>query len=48
MRPAGLPWGPLRVIWGPYAALHTHRGRSHNSLFGPLSRLLYLALPGRS
>ena len=36
--------GALRFIWGPYAALSRHRGRSHTYLFGPTIRLLYLAL----
>lgn len=35
-------WGPLRVLWRPYARLFRHRGLSHNLLFGPLSRILYL------
>ena len=35
-------WGPLRVLWRPYARLFRHRGLSHNLLFGPLSRIAYL------
>ena len=37
-------WGFLRVYWIPYAKLFRHRGLSHNPLFGPLSRLVYLAI----
>lgn len=37
-------WGPLGLLWLPYRLLHPHRGLSHTYLYGPLSRLLYLAL----
>jgi uncharacterized metal-binding protein len=37
-------WGPLRLLWRPYARLFRHRGLSHNLLFGPLSRILYLGV----
>ena len=37
-------WGVLRVLWRPYAALFHHRGLSHNPIFGPLTRVAYLAL----
>lgn len=39
-------WSLLRFLWAPYRALHKHRGRSHTYLYGPLSRLAYLALLG--
>lgn len=35
-------WGPLGILWRPYAALFRHRGASHHLILGPLSRLLYL------
>lgn len=38
-------WGPLNALWGPYRLLFPHRSASHSWLVGPLSRLLYLALP---
>jgi uncharacterized metal-binding protein len=38
-------WGPLRVLWAPYAWAFDHRGLSHSWITGPLSRLLYLGLP---
>ena len=34
-------WGPLRVLWWPYAAIFKHRQISHHLLFGPLSRIVY-------
>ncbi|MEW5825794.1 MAG: DUF2227 family putative metal-binding protein [Candidatus Bipolaricaulota bacterium] len=37
-------WGPLAFLWRPYAAWFRHRGLSHHPLWGPLSRLGYLAL----
>ena len=37
-------WGPLRFIWGPYAALSRHRGMSHTYLLGPSIRIAYLAV----
>lgn len=37
-------WGPLSFIWGPYARAFKHRGASHSLLFGPLTRLAYLAI----
>lgn len=37
-------WGGLRWLWFPYAWLFRHRGLSHSLLFGPLTRLCYLAL----
>jgi uncharacterized metal-binding protein len=36
-------WGVFRVFWIPYAAVFSHRGVSHNPLFGPLSRIVYLS-----
>jgi len=36
-------WGPLKGLWTPYAYLFRHRGLSHSPIFGPLTRLLYLA-----
>jgi len=35
-------WGPLRVLWIPYAAAFRHRRLSHNPLLGPTTRLAYL------
>lgn len=35
-------WGPLRVLWVPYAFLFRHRGISHSLFLGPLTRLAYL------
>ena len=35
-------WGPLRLLWAPYARLFRHRGLSHSLFWGPLTRLLYL------
>jgi len=37
-------WGPLGFIWGPYARAFKHRGASHSLVFGPLTRLAYLAI----
>jgi len=37
-------WGAFRILWGPYWRLSRHRGRSHTYLFGPFSRLAYLAV----
>jgi len=37
-------WGILRLLWEPYRLLHPHRGHSHTYIYGPLSRLAYLAL----
>lgn len=39
-------WGALAVFWRPYAWLFRHRGLSHHLVWGPLSRLLYLAALG--
>lgn len=36
-------WGILRLFWLPYAHIFKHRGLSHSVLFGPLTRVLYLA-----
>ena len=38
-------WGPLKLLWAPYAWMHSHRGVSHSWLVGPGVRLLYLGLP---
>ncbi len=35
-------WGPLRVLWWPYAALFRHRRLSHHWFFGPLTRVGYV------
>ena len=35
-------WGPLRVLWIPYAAAFRHRRLSHHPLLGPTTRLAYL------
>jgi uncharacterized metal-binding protein len=37
-------WGPLRIVWMPYACLFRHRRMSHRPLLGPLSRIAYLAV----
>lgn len=37
-------WGALGILWLPYARLFRHRGLSHHWLWGPLSRVGYLAL----
>ena len=37
-------WGVLRVLWKPYSYFFHHRGMSHNSLLGPISRVIYLGL----
>lgn len=39
-------WRGARFLWRPYALLFRHRGISHSLVFGPLTRLLYLALIG--
>lgn len=36
-------WGPLRLLWAPYAWLFRHRGLSHSLFWGPATRLLYLS-----
>ncbi len=35
-------WGPLRVLWWPYAAVFRHRKLSHHWFFGPLTRVGYV------
>jgi uncharacterized metal-binding protein len=35
-------WGPLRVLWWPYAVVFRHRRLSHHWLFGPLTRVCYV------
>ena len=37
-------WGLLRWIWFPYAWIFRHRQMSHHPLWGPLSRILYIAI----
>lgn len=37
-------WGVLSFIWWPYVRIFKHRGVSHSLLFGPLTRLGYLAV----
>ena len=37
-------WGPLRLLWWPYAKIFRHRGISHSILFGPLTRVVYLGI----
>ncbi len=40
-------WGLLRFIWKPYQSLGGHRSfasQSHDSLFGPVLRLIYVGL----
>jgi uncharacterized metal-binding protein len=37
-------WGWLSFLWWPYAKVFRHRGVSHHVLWGPLTRLGYLAL----
>lgn len=39
-------WGPLRLLWAPYAWLFRHRGLSHSLLLGPLTRIFYLGVIG--
>ena len=39
-------WGPMRLLWAPYALLFRHRGLSHSLFWGPLTRLLYLGVLG--
>jgi uncharacterized metal-binding protein len=36
-------WGPLRWLWIPYAAAFRHRRISHHALFGPITRVGYVA-----
>lgn len=35
-------WGPLRILWLPYARAFRHRGLSHSIVWGPLTRVGYL------
>ncbi|MDD5265264.1 MAG: DUF2227 family putative metal-binding protein [Candidatus Bipolaricaulis sp.] len=35
-------WGPLRVLWWPYATVFRHRKLSHHWFFGPLTRVGYI------
>jgi uncharacterized metal-binding protein len=35
-------WGPLRILWMPYAYAFSHRGISHGYVIGPLTRVGYL------
>ncbi|MGB2983957.1 MAG: DUF2227 family putative metal-binding protein [Candidatus Bipolaricaulia bacterium] len=37
-------WGIARWIWIPYAFVFRHRGLSHHPIFGPMTRIAYLAL----
>jgi uncharacterized metal-binding protein len=37
-------WGPLRWLWMPYAAAFRHRRISHHPLFGPITRIAYVAV----
>jgi uncharacterized metal-binding protein len=37
-------WGWLSFLWWPYAKIFRHRGVSHHVIWGPLTRLGYLAL----
>ncbi len=37
-------WGWLSFLWWPYAKVFRHRGVSHHVIWGPLTRLGYLAL----
>jgi len=39
-------WGPVAWIWAPYAAAFRHRRISHHPLFGPITRIGYLAAIG--
>ena len=39
-------WGRLRWVWKPYALLFRHRRLSHHLVWGPMTRILYLALWG--
>ncbi len=41
---AAMRWGWGRVIWIPYARIFRHRSLSHHLLFGPLTRIAYLAV----
>lgn len=36
-------WGVARLLWRPYAWIFPHRSVSHHLIFGPITRLLYLA-----
>lgn len=36
-------WGRLGFLWVPYGRMFEHRGLSHSWLFGPFTRLIYLA-----
>ena len=38
-------WGPLKILWAPYAWVHNHRGISHSWLIGPATRILYVGAP---
>ena len=35
-------WGPLQVLWWPYAAVFRHRRLSHHWFLGPLTRVGYV------
>ena len=37
-------WGTLRWLWKPYALAFRHRRLSHHLLWGPITRVIYLAL----
>ena len=37
-------WGVFRLLWLPYAVCFRHWGISHNLVFGPMTRIVYLAL----
>ncbi|MFP4588707.1 MAG: DUF2227 family putative metal-binding protein [Candidatus Acetothermia bacterium] len=37
-------WGVLSPLWVPYSKLFKHRKISHNPLFGPLTRVVYLGI----
>lgn len=37
-------WGVFRVLWLPYAVCFRHWGISHNAVFGPVTRIVYLGL----
>ncbi len=37
-------WGRLSFLWWPYAKVFRHRGVSHHLVWGPLTRIGYLAL----
>lgn len=38
-------WGLLGFIWVPYGKIFKHRGLSHSWFLGPLTRIIYLAVP---